>query len=383
MDGKTIAEDLQRRDFTINAMAYELASDKFIDNLGGQQDLSRKVIRMLSPRAFVSDPVRLLRAYRLAAGLDFTIESQTQSAIGRHADLIQKSAGERIKDELFKMLQSDTSYPSVLEMADSGLFVQLFPEFLETPKDPVDPSRCRPALKDTFAAYGRLEELLKDPAKTLPPTLEPYYQNLSDTVKALLKFCILWHDIGGLALEGQNADPSTDVSPAVNPARSAQMAQRLCKRYRFANRHTEYINLIIENQTRPFSLFSAYQSNTVTVKETTRLFMKCRAQTPALMLHALADMYGRQGKNSARGRAFLEFVIHLLQDRYTAFEAKAALPPLISGRDLIDEFELAPSPLFKRILRVVEEKRLSGKTRTRSDALQMVKNFLAEHDRIP
>jgi tRNA nucleotidyltransferase/poly(A) polymerase len=129
MEGKSLAEDLQRRDFTINAMAYELATGKFIDDTGGQQDLKRNVIRMLSPRAFVSDPVRLLRAFRLAACLNFTIEPNTLAAIENNANLIRKSAGERIKDELFKMLQSDTSHPALLKMADSGLFMQLFPEF--------------------------------------------------------------------------------------------------------------------------------------------------------------------------------------------------------------------------------------------------------------
>ncbi|MBW2411946.1 MAG: CCA tRNA nucleotidyltransferase, partial [Deltaproteobacteria bacterium] len=98
IEGKTISEDLQRRDFSINAMAYELASGKFIDEVGGQQDLERKVIRMLSPRAFVNDPVRLLRAFRLAAGLEFSIEPATLAAIAQHAGLIRTSARERIKD---------------------------------------------------------------------------------------------------------------------------------------------------------------------------------------------------------------------------------------------------------------------------------------------
>ena len=376
MEGKTLAEDLQRRDFTINAMAYELATGKFIDDSGGQLDLNRNVIRMLSPRAFVNDPLRLLRAFRLAACLDFTIEPNTLAAIKNNANLIRKSAGERIKDELFKMLQSDTSHPALLKMADSGLFLQLFPEFGPAHKDPANPSRCRQALKDTFEAYGQLEGLLNAPAKILPSALGPYVQEVRDTAKALLKFCILWHAIGNPAAGNQHNDPQQSD----NPARSAKIAQGLCRRYRFANRHTEYINLIIENQMRPFSLFLAHQNNTQTLKDAIRLFMACRAQTPALMLHALADMYGRYGQSSSEGRAFLEFTIHLLQVEYSTYETRAALPPLISGRDLIKEFELSPSPLFKKILRIVEEERLSAQTMTRPEALQMVKDFLDNQD---
>ena len=375
IEGKTIAEDLQRRDFSINAMAYELASGKFIDEVGGQRDLSRKMVRMLSARAFVNDPVRLLRAFRLAACLEFTIEPGTLAAIAQHAELIQKSAAERIRDELFKMLQSDSSHPYLCQMADSGLFLQLFPEFLAAKKDPAKPSHCRPALEDTLAAFDQLEDLLKDPAQHLAPALEPDYREFSATVKALLKFSVLWHNIGGPAVDGKNTDQPNDV----NATRSADMAQRLCRRYRFANRHTQYIHFIIKNQTRPFWLFNAEQKRALTREDTTRLFMKSRAQTPALMLHALAEMVAQQGKNNPRSRAFLDFMIHLLKDGYNAFKAEAALPPLITGRDLIAEFELAPSALFKEILHIIEEARLCGKLKTRSDALQMVREILAGH----
>ena len=128
LHGKTIAEDLRKRDFTINAMAYDLSSKTLIENGGGQTDLAKNSIRMLSPQAFVSDPLRLLRAYRLAACLNFAIEPSTISAIKRHAELVQQAAGERIRDELFKMLGADTSHPSFTQMRDCGLLNQSFPE---------------------------------------------------------------------------------------------------------------------------------------------------------------------------------------------------------------------------------------------------------------
>jgi tRNA nucleotidyltransferase/poly(A) polymerase len=386
MEGETISADMKRRDFTINAMAYELASEKFIDENQGQQDLKHKVIRMLSPRAFVSDPLRLLRAFRMAACLDFKIEPQTLSAIEDHAERIRQSAGERIRDELFKMLQSDTSHSALLKMANSGLFLQIFPDFTASEKKPADPNLSRgitngtfaadERLQNTFAAYSQLEKLLKAPAETLPPDLEPYYQDFKDSAKALLKFCILWHDIGSPANGDQHAQPR----PSRDPAGSAEIARRLCRRYRFANRHTDFIHAIIANQARPFSLFEACQKNTLVRKDVIRLFMMCRQQTPALMLHALAVMYGRHGKDSSESRAFLALVIHLLQEAYSDYEAKAALPPLISGRDLIREFGLTPSPLFKKILFIVEEERLSAEAMSRSDALQMVKKILAEQE---
>jgi tRNA nucleotidyltransferase/poly(A) polymerase len=97
----SIVKDLRARDFTINAMAYDLASDlasnRLIDPLDAQRDLKNKTIRMVSKDIFKRDPVRLLRAYRIAAEFQFEIESQTQAAIQKHASLIQQSAGERVR----------------------------------------------------------------------------------------------------------------------------------------------------------------------------------------------------------------------------------------------------------------------------------------------
>ena len=76
-----------------------------IDQLGGRRDLSAKKIRMVTEDIFRKDPVRLIRAYRLAAAFDFEIDADTQATIARKADLIYKSAGERIREELFKILQ--------------------------------------------------------------------------------------------------------------------------------------------------------------------------------------------------------------------------------------------------------------------------------------
>ena len=92
LNGKSIEDDLKKRDFTINAMAYELSSGEIIDCLGGLRDLDDKKIRMVSKNVFRKDPIRLIRAYRIGACLDFEIESQTVSLIRENADLIQNSA---------------------------------------------------------------------------------------------------------------------------------------------------------------------------------------------------------------------------------------------------------------------------------------------------
>ena len=126
--GATIEEDLKRRDFTINAMAYDISSKAVIDCAGGKQDLENQTIRMVSPSVFERDPVRLIRAYRMGAEFDGVIEPRTNSAIKMNAGLIVNTAAERIRTEFFKILETSNSHNYILQMADSGLLFAIFPE---------------------------------------------------------------------------------------------------------------------------------------------------------------------------------------------------------------------------------------------------------------
>ena len=375
LNGRNIAEDLQKRDFTINAMAYELSSDTLFDNAGGQKDLVQKIIRMQSPQAFVSDPVRLLRAYRLAAGLNFVIEPKTMSAIERHANLIRHSAGERIRDELFKMLGAPGSHPALSQMTDSGLLFQIFPELSDPKKNIANAADQRPAVEQTLASYYQLESLFEDLFQCLPRSLEPFYEGLDDTVKVLLKFSMLWHDIGRPKIQIQNENSMPRFEQRAT--QSAEIAKGICQRFRFSNLHTDYINLIIQYHVQPFALFYANKNNKLIIKDLIRFFMNCREQIPELMVHAIAELRGKTGINAAENQSFLEFVIYLIQDEYARFKAIAATAPLISGRDLIREFGLTPSPVFKRVLRFVEEERLTREKMTRTDALRLVEEYIA------
>jgi tRNA nucleotidyltransferase/poly(A) polymerase len=146
--GKTLEEDLSRRDFTINAMAfgqvqstqYEVHSKKtkysvlgtmyLIDPFDGQFDLEKKIIRAVGDpnERFSEDALRMMRAVRIAGELGFTIEENTFEAIKKNAPLIQKIAKERVKDELFKLLKSNDPYHGMVLFKDSGLMTEILPE---------------------------------------------------------------------------------------------------------------------------------------------------------------------------------------------------------------------------------------------------------------
>jgi tRNA nucleotidyltransferase/poly(A) polymerase len=374
INGLSIEEDLGQRDFTINAMAYELFSEKLIDCLGAQRDLNNNIVRMVSPNAFVSDPVRLIRAYRMGACLGFYIEPKTAAAISRHASLIQETAGERIREELFKLLKTDRSHAFLSQMSQSRLLFNIFPELADLEKIPSDGNTRGNKFEQILHGYFQLEKLLTNPRRYLPQGIQSCRQHGGDPEDALLKCGLLWQELGKTVISPEAQQKDQDDSGY--EYKSAAIAHNICKRLRFSNRQSDYIQTLIQNHTRLKSLFGAYRDNTLNPKAITRFFMDCRGRTPDLTLLAMAGVKGEQNRRSWDGQAFWDFLIHIIPDEYTAFRSKASRPPLLSGHDLIKEFGLSPSPQFKVILTLIEEERLSRDKMTRDDALDWVKKYI-------
>jgi tRNA nucleotidyltransferase (CCA-adding enzyme) len=131
--GDSIEEDLARRDFTVNAMAWGARSGEepgFVDPHGGRDDLASRLLRAVGEpdRRFCEDALRMVRAVRLAATLQFEVETETLAAIGRNAALAAHLSGERIFTELGKLLRSARPSVGLRLMADSGLLAVIGPD---------------------------------------------------------------------------------------------------------------------------------------------------------------------------------------------------------------------------------------------------------------
>jgi tRNA nucleotidyltransferase (CCA-adding enzyme) len=120
--------DLGRRDFTINAIAMDLATDQVLDPFGGRQDLEQGLLRQVSPMAFPEDPLRMLRGVQLAARFTLHLEPTTHQAMRRHAAAITTVAAERIAEELRKLLQATAPSQGFMLMHDTGLLPHVLPE---------------------------------------------------------------------------------------------------------------------------------------------------------------------------------------------------------------------------------------------------------------
>ncbi|MBI4065321.1 HD domain-containing protein [Candidatus Gottesmanbacteria bacterium] len=127
--GETIEEDLSRRDFTINAIAFD--GKRLVDPYDGQQDIKRKNIKSVgnADDRFKEDALRMMRAVRIATELGFMIDETTLSAIGTNTSLLMKISYERIRDELIRILSSEYPADGILLLKNSGLLEKILPEF--------------------------------------------------------------------------------------------------------------------------------------------------------------------------------------------------------------------------------------------------------------
>ncbi|MCX5882336.1 MAG: HD domain-containing protein [Deltaproteobacteria bacterium] len=378
MEGGSIESDLRLRDFTINAMAIRLDNRSFLDPMQGQKDLTNKTIRMISEQAFLSDPLRLLRAYRFAATLNFEIEKGTESAVKTHSRLIRRPAGERIREELIRLLAVPCAAGYLQKMSDSGLLFDLFPELGDEMACTQNPHHCFDVLDHTLNACRHLESFLNGKEIETIASLQIAINRIDDHLNPLLKLAMLLHDIGKPLT--RSVDPAGAVHFWGHERKSAELAKEILNRLKFSSKDTEYLCLLIQNHLRPVLLYQAHQNQTLTRKGIVRLFRSLDTHAPDLLIHALADAHAKAEKACDMDPSYFGFIEDLLKSYFQDYTPRKSEAPLITGKDLITLFGLHPSSAFKIILEAVEEARLSQTLAGREDALALVRAWLVSNE---
>lgn len=225
--GKTIEEDLSRRDFTMNSIAMRInqGKEEFTDPYNGRKDITDKIIRTVgSPEErFKEDALRLLRAIRFATVLTFDIEETTGKEIVNDSPLIQQISFERIRDELLKILESENPSKGILLLKDAGLLRYIIPELL----DGVNVSQVRPGRHHTTDVFTHNILSLKN-----CPSKDP-----------IVRLAALLHDIGKPQSRGE--DKEGLVTFYNHEVFGAKIAYEICQRLKFPKKETQRIvNLI-------------------------------------------------------------------------------------------------------------------------------------------
>jgi poly(A) polymerase len=330
----SLEEDVRRRDFTINGMIYDPIADHVIDLIGGREDLEQRRIRAIgeAEKRYEEDRLRMIRAVRFAASLNFTIEDATFAAIQRLAPTITDIAWERIGDEITRILTEGCARRGFELLDESGLLQVLLPEIV--------------ALKGTWQSpdYHPEGDVFKHTMLLLSHLNAP-----SET----LAFGCLLHDVAKPLCFRQDGDRVTFYG---HTERGAVMAEQILKRLKRGRATWERVSYLVRNHLR-------------------------HVQAPVMRLSTLKRFLREDGIDELLELARIDALssngdLHYYQfckERLASLEDEEIRPaPLVRGNDLI-ALGFTPGPMFTEILRQVEDQQLGGELRSRDEALDWVK----------
>ncbi|MBI2164825.1 MAG: HD domain-containing protein [Chloroflexi bacterium] len=388
-----ILQDLARRDFTIDAMAVPLEAalagklaSRLIDPYSGMEDLGQRLVRALGPHVFQDDPLRLLRAVRLAQQLDFQIENSTERLIKGAVANLDRVAPERVRDELLKTLAIPRAARGVETLDSLGLLTRVLPE-LEAGRGVSQPKEHYwDVLQHNIHAVGQVERVLEAKAHPDDPVaaLVPWHYSLGDhfmeelgdahSRATFLKLSGLLHDVAKPQTKSLQADGR--VRFLGHSDQGAEAARAALRRLRLSGRVVEAVATMIEHHLRPSQM--AQPDQLPTNRAIYRYFRELDEVAIDTLYLSLADYLAARGPNLDMDdwRRYCATIGHILEVGLSE-AAPERLPKLIDGHDLISLFGLLPGPHFRELLEAVRGAQAAGEVRTREEALGLVRELIS------
>lgn len=384
---RDIEADLLLRDFTINSIGVKLEQllasqelPELIDPARGFADLNLCSLRHC-PSAFIADPVRMLRGYRLHATLNFKFEKETEHEIKKHAFLINKVAAERIIYELDLIFDSPRTAVTLLGMNESGILKELLPELYEGQGVLQPKFHHLDVFEHNMLALKMMENIIADPGKFFPGMagrLQRYLEN--GMVPRWLKWAALLHDIGKPAARGMSTKDEGRVTFYGHDETGREMFCHLAERMRWSRKGIENVGALIGMHMHPFHLCNIARTGKITKRAALKLCKRAGEQLPGLFFLAMSDSLAGQGEE--KPKQMEEEIVALLDEVLTLYEENIRPvlhgPRLLTGRDLIDIFGLHPGPVFSGIFTGLEIAMVEGDVAERQQAIDWVNDFLAK-----
>lgn len=381
--GPTLVEDLQGRDFTINAMALDPTALgggqplELIDPLQGLVDLAAGRVRMVAADNLAYDPLRLLRAYRFAATHGFQVTPETEAAIQALAPALGRVAGERLHYELFQLLASPRAAEVLGDMDRVGLLTQVFPELTDMKGVAQNGYHHLDVFAHSLETVAQLEEVLAAPPRFFPELAGEIQQLAAAPGQAaVLKVAALFHDIGKPQVQEWRVSPERYTFYHHDRV-GREIFQRAARRLRFSQAETRAVTHFITWHMRPFLLLPLFVRGELTVRALGRLVKAARGELAGCFALAMADSLAGQGplKPAEADRHLGELAEAAWRFYQEHLLRQQRQPRLLNGDDLC-ALGLTPGPEFRRLLTAVEEAQWEGQVNTRDDALALVRRLL-------
>ena len=387
----TIEQDLARRDFTVNAMALSLnrlskgiSEAQVIDPLDGLEDIRHGIIRVVTETVFEADALRLLRAVRLAAELNFSIDKQTESLIRRHSHLISGIAGERVREELLRLLAvSGAAQIRYLDKLD--LLITLIPELaeakgVEQPKehfwDVFEHSLRTVAAVDYLLRLGSWEFGGGEVLAAVPwsGVLARHFDRevgFGSTRRSLLKMAALLHDIN--KPQTKAIHDNGRIRFLGHPLEGAATVVKILERLRFSGKEIKLVEAEVLHHMRPSQMSS---DGLPTNRAIYRYFRDTGEAGIDILFLNLADHLATRGPELiiAGWQEHARLVEYVIGKRFEQ-EKLVSPPKIVSGYDIINILRTTAGPEVGEALEMVREAQAAGEVTTREEALSFIERL--------
>jgi tRNA nucleotidyltransferase (CCA-adding enzyme) len=344
-----IAADLSRRDFTVNAIAYDVFSDEYIDPFGGIADIQRKIIRAVGNPAerFTEDALRIMRALRFSAVLGFEIEAETRESAISLVPKIRNVSSERISGEFVKTLTAEFADDALISELGLRIVEQIMPEFRTIINVPHE---------NKWHCCDIYEHTLKV---------------VSGCSGRTLRLAAFFHDLGKGLTKTRGSDGYSHYYG--HQEYSELLTRKIMTRLRFSTREIDLVCTLVlyhdavDGRLSHTSAFTKRLLNKIS-PETFELLLDLseadvRAHVPALREH--------KGKILAQIREDLRYI--------TANKLPYSVRDLaLSGSDIMREFSLPPGPLIGELLEYCVEAVIDGTANEKAELLTVIRSKLAE-----
>lgn len=401
--GDSLDADLRGRDFSMNAIAMNIQSGEIIDPLGGVKDIREKRIRACAATSLNDDPVRVLRAVRQAAAFEFRIETDTRKLMKAAVALLPNISAERLRDELFKILEGPQPDAAVRALELLGVFPTLLPELGALKGVEQSAPHVHDVWTHTLAVLRHLESILGalapayDEGKAnadlmtglLVLRLGRYRQqigahmaaslNTDRSARAVLFFAALYHDVN--KPQTKTTEESGRIRFLGHDEQGAQTAVRRGMALHLSNDELDRLKLIIRHHMRVHAHSSRKQAgHEISRKAIYRFFRDTSEAGIDLILLALADTRATYDHTLTQEHwaDTLDVCRTLLEAWFEKADEIIKPPQLLNGDDLINLLKMKPGPEIGKLLETVRETQASGQLADREQALAFARGWLAK-----
>ena len=332
--------DLRRRDFTVNAIAYDINNSEIIDPHGGLKDLSEGLIRTpdTADISFSDDPLRMLRACRFVSTHGFTPNNELFKAISKNVERIEIVSTERIRDEFTKLLTGKEPSLGLKAFVESGLSELIMPELNEL-KIEVDPKHHhKDVYEHTMVVLDRVS-----------PTL-------------VSRMSALLHDIGKPKTKGiENGKVHFRHHEVVG----AKMSKKILKRLKYDNETIKKVSLLVENHLRPHTFKMGWTDSAVR-----RYIIDAGGLLEELNDLVRADITTKNKAKYEEINKYLDEMEERIKEVAEKEELSKLRPP-ISGDEIMDMFDLEPGPSVGVIMKALYEQRINDGEVSKEEAIKL------------